>query len=188
MTPIPTGSQTVGPFFAIGFAPMYRAEIAPAGVAGERVAVTGRVVDGDGKPVPDAVVEVWQADAEGRYPHPEDPRAADVDPRFRGFGRVPTDGDGVFRFTTVKPGRVPGPGDRPQAPHLVISIFMRGLLKRLATRMYFPGDPANAMDPVLELVDPARRATLIAARGDDGATLRWDVALQGERETVFLDC
>jgi len=181
--------QTVGPYFHIGLAWRFQPEIAPPGVPGERVTVTGRVLDGDGRPVPDAMIEIWQADPEGRYPHPEDPRSAEVDPRFRGFGRVPTDGDGVFRIATVKPGRVPGPDGRTQAPHLVASVFMRGLLRHLVTRMYFPDDPANADDPVLSRVEPARRGTLVARRGGDApGALAWDVVLQGEAETVFFDC
>src|SRR5512138_1607451 len=104
----PSPSQTVGPFFHIGLAWKFDAEIAPAGVAGERVEIEGRVLDADGRPVPDAMLELWQADAEGRYPHPEDPRGGEVDPRFRGFGRAATDAQGAFRVSTVKPGRVPG--------------------------------------------------------------------------------
>lgn len=182
-------NQTAGPYFKIGLAWNFRPDIAPPGVAGERVTVTGRVIDGDGQGVSDAMVEIWQADADGRYPHPEDPRSREVDPRFRGFGRVPTDPTGLFRFTTVKPGRVPGPGGRPQAPHLVVSVFMRGLLKHLVTRMYFPDDPANADDPVLSRVEPARRGTLVARRGGAApGSLAWDVVLQGEAETVFFEC
>jgi protocatechuate 3,4-dioxygenase alpha subunit len=189
MPRVPTGAQTVGPFFHIGLSPLFRAEIAPPGVAGERVTVAGRVLDADGQPVPDALIEIWQADPQGRYPHPDDPRASQVDPRFRGFGRVATEPDGSFRFSTVKPGRVPGPGGGLQAPHLAISVFTRGLLARLVTRMYFPGDPSNAEDPILGRVDPARRGTLVALAAAEGApALRWDVVLQGERETVFFEC
>lgn len=183
----PSPSQTVGPFFHIGLAWKFDAEIAPAGVAGERVEIEGRVLDGDGRPVPDAMLELWQADAEGRYPHPEDPRGGDVDPRFRGFGRVATDANGAFRIATVKPGRVPGPGGRLQAPHLVCVVFMRGLLRHLVTRVYFPGDAANREDPVLALVEPGRRATLVARPGAAPGRLAWDVVLQGAGETVFFD-
>jgi protocatechuate 3,4-dioxygenase alpha subunit len=184
---VPTASQTVGPFFHIGLSALFRSEIAPPGVPGERVAVSGRVLDAGGRPVPDALVEVWQADAGGRYPHPDDPRAGEVDPRFQGFGRVATDAGGAFRFTTVRPGRVPGPGGALQAPHLAVSVFMRGLLARLVTRMYFP-DPSCAEDPILARVDPARRHTLVATpSAGDASTLRWDVALQGPDETVFLE-
>ena len=184
----PTPSQTVGPYFHLGLAWRFGGEIAPPGVAGERVSLSGRVLDGDGQPVPDAMIEIWQADAEGRYPHPEDPRAAEVDPRFLGFARVPTDAAGAFRISTVKPGCVPGPGGRPQAPHLVVSVFMRGLLRRLVTRVYFPDHPANLDDPVLAAVEPARRGTLVARRGAaGGGALAWDVVLQGDAETVFFD-
>jgi protocatechuate 3,4-dioxygenase alpha subunit len=185
----PTPSQTVGPYFHIGLSWMFQGELAPPGVAGERVTLSGRVLDGDGQPVPDALIEIWQADAEGRYPHPEDPRSGEVDPRFRGFARVPTDPNGAFRVATVKPGRVPGPGGRLQAPHLVVSVFMRGLLRRLVTRVYFPDDPANDDDPVLAAVEPARRATLVARRGagGGGAALEWDVLMQGPSETVFFE-
>ncbi len=186
--PGPSPSQTAGPYFHIGLCWRFQPEIAPPGVPGERVEVTGRVLDGDGRPVPDAMIEIWQADAEGRYPHPEDPRAGMVDRRFRGFGRVPTDAQGAFRFTTVKPGRVPGPGGRPQAPHLSVSIFMRGLLQRLVTRMYFPDDAANREDPILASVEPGRRGTLVARRDGTPGSLAWDVVLQGEAETVFFDC
>lgn len=180
-------SQTAGPYLHIGLAWKFQSEIAPPGVPGERVAVVGRVLDGDGRPVTDALVEIWQADAEGRYPHPEDPRSGEVDPRFRGFGRVPADTEGAFRFTTVKPGRVPGPEGRLQAPHLVVSVFMRGLLRHLVTRMYFPDEVANREDPVLSRVEPDRRGTLVARRGAVPGSLTWDVVLQGERETVFFE-
>jgi protocatechuate 3,4-dioxygenase, alpha subunit len=189
MNLLATPSQTVGPFFHIGFDWLVQREIAQPGVAGERVEVLGRVLDGDGRPVPDALIEVWQADAEGRYPHPEDPRAAQVDPRFRGFGRVATDGNGAFRFASVKPGRVPGPGGSLQAPHWVVSVFMRGLLKQLVTRVYFPDEPANEEDPILALVEPSRRGTLIARRSrTERSVLEWNVVLQGPDETVFFYC
>ena len=189
MSLIATPSQTVGPFFHLGFDWLLQREIAPAGIAGGRVTVAGRVLDGDGRPVSDALIEVWQADAEGRYPHPEDPRAVEVDSRFRGFGRVATDGQGAFQFTSVKPGRVPGPDGRMQAPHWLVTIFMRGLLKHLVTRVYFPDEPANEEDPILALVDPERRRTLIARRaGANPSALEWNVVLQGADETVFFDC
>lgn len=181
-------SQTVGPYFHIGLSWRFQPQIAPPGVAGERVEVIGRVLDGDGRGVPDALIEIWQADAEGRYPHPEDPRGHEVDPRFRGFGRVPTDAEGAFRFSTVRPGRVPGPEGRLQAPHLLVSVFMRGLLRHLVTRMYFPDDAANPEDPVLSRVEPGRRGTLVARRDAVRGSLAWDVVLQGDGETVFFDC
>ena len=105
---------------------------------------------------------------------------------FKGFGRIPTDARGAFRFSTIKPGRVPGPGGRLQAPHLVVSVFMRGLLKHLATRIYFPDEAGNAEDPILKLVPPARRSTLIARPRSRGV-LEWNIILQGKGETVFFD-
>jgi protocatechuate 3,4-dioxygenase, alpha subunit len=180
-----TPSQTVGPFFSLGLARLTVVDLAPPGVAGERVAVEGHMVDADGD-VPDGFLEIWQANALGKYAHPADTQALAVDPAFRGYGRVPTGADGRFRFTTVKPGPVPGPQGRPQAPHLAVSVFARGLMRRLVTRMYFPDEAANAEDFALSAVDPARRATLVAARGPAGVLL-WNVVLQGPRETVFFD-
>lgn len=183
-----TSSQTAGPFFEIGLAPLYVDDLAAPGVTGERVAIRGRVLDGDGRPVPDAVIETWQADARGEHARAGDARRAQPDRGFRGFARMPTDGDGAFRLTTVKPGRVPGPGGKLQAPHLVVAVFMRGLLRHLITRIYFPDEPSNADDPVLALVPPERRATLIAKAAAAGAgQLEWNVVLQGRDETVFLD-
>jgi protocatechuate 3,4-dioxygenase alpha subunit len=184
-----TASQTVGPFFQIGLSPHYRTELAGPAVPGERVEVEGTILDGDGNPVPDAVLETWQANQRGEYSSGGDFRNAPAQGRFHGFGRIPTDENGHFRFTTIKPGPVPGPGGRAQAPHLTISVFMRGLLLRLVTRMYFPGEEANERDPILSLVHPARRETLIA-RHDEGSPtlLHLDLHLQGDQETVFFDC
>jgi protocatechuate 3,4-dioxygenase alpha subunit len=188
MSPQPTAHQTVGPFFHVGLAWLTGETLAGPEVPGERVTIGGRILDGDGAPVPDAMIEIWQANAQGRYAHPEDRQGAPREPGFTGFGRVAADEAGGFRFTTVKPGRVPGPGGRLQAPHLVVAVFMRGLLKHLVTRIYFPEEAGNADDPVLSLVEPARRATLIAKKvaGGDGV-LEWNVILQGEGETVFFD-
>jgi protocatechuate 3,4-dioxygenase alpha subunit len=184
-----TTSQTVGPFFQIGFARGCCAELAPSGVFSERIVLEGAVLDGDGVPVPDAILEVWQANAHGKYAHPEDRQNKAVDAGFKGYGRIATDQSGRFCFSTIKPGPVPGPRGVPQAPHLVVSVFMRGLLKRLVTRVYFAVDPRNDDDPVLSLIHPTRRHTLIAQMlpGANG-NLRWDVVLQGSKETVFLDC
>jgi len=183
-----TGNQTVGPFLEIGLAWLRTERIAPAGTPGEGIRIEGRVLDGDGVSVGDGMIEVWQADANGKYAHPEDPQKKPVTPGFRGFGRIPTNARGAFRFSTIRPGSVPGPEGVPQAPHLVISVFLRGSLKHLATRIYFPDEPANAKDPILKLVPPARRDTLIAKRvpGRKGA-LQWNVILQGPSETVFFD-
>jgi len=183
-----TPSQTVGPYFKIGLQWLYCDNLAPEGVTGERVLIQGRVLDGDRIPVPDAVLEIWQANSHGKYAHPEDQQAKPLDPAFRGYGPVPVNQDGVFRFATIKPGPVPGPEGKEQAPHLVISVFMRGLLKRLVTRMYFPGDARNAADPILNLVEPQRRATLVTSQSADGSgLLEWNVVLQGVNETVFFD-
>ena len=180
-----TASQTVGPFYRIGLEKLYVSDLAPLAADGDKISVHGRVVDGDGKPVEDAVLEIWQANAQGRYAHPDDAQEKPLTPGFKGFGRVPADENGGFRFTTIKPGRVPGPGEAVQAPHLLIAVFMRGLLIHLFTRMYFPDDPANEADPVLKLVPAERRSTLIARKA--GAGLEWDVTLQGANETVFFD-
>lgn len=181
--------QTVGPFFHIGLQWLFKDDLAGPGVAGERIVLVGRVLDADGQGVPDAMLELWQANAAGKYAHPEDTQEKALDKGFHGFGRVPTAEDGSFRFTTVKPGRVPGPADKLQAPHIVVSVFMRGLLKRLITRIYFPEEAANAEDYALNLVGPSRRATLVARKsGEREGVLEWNVVLQGPQETVFFDC
>lgn len=183
-----TPSQTVGPFFSIGLAPLNRANLAE-GSAGERVVISGRVIDGDGQGVPDAVLEIWQADADGRYHHPEHTGASHDSAGFFGFGRIPTDAEGRFSLTTIKPGPVHDPDGKPQAPHLQISVFMRGLMRQLVTRLYFPEDPLNTSDPVLRLVPESRRETLIARQAAPEETiLEWNVCLQGPDETVFFDC
>ena len=183
---IATPSQTVGPFFSIGLESVRVDNLAVSSVAGERVTIVGRVLDGDDNSVPDAVLEIWQANARGKYAHPEDTQIKTADDAFVGYGRVPTNDAGEFRFTTVKPGPVPGPQGAMQAPHLVVSVFMRGLLNRLVTRIYLPDEAANAKDFVLGLVEPGRRSTLIAQRS--GGELQWNVILQGAHETVFFDC
>jgi len=174
-----TTSQTVGPYLHIGLTWLITENLAQASVGGERISIEGRVLDGDGNPVNDALVEIWQADADGKYSAKG----------FRGFGRSATDDKGGFRFHTIKPGRVAGPARKLQAPHIAVNVFMRGLLKQLVTRIYFADEPANAGDPVLALVPADRRATLIAkpVMGKPGA-LEWNVNLQGRDETVFFDC
>lgn len=181
-----SGSQTVGPYLHIGFTWLNTDRIARPNVKGERVVIQGRLIDGDGAGVSDGVIEIWQANAAGRYPHPEDRRKKALEKGFRGFGRIPTDAKGRFRFSTVKPGRVPGPGGTLQAPHLNVTVFMRGLLKQLSSRIYFPGDPANAQDPILKRVPAARRSTLVARRRAQGR-LEWNIVLQGRDETVFFE-
>jgi len=183
-----TTSQTSGPYFLIGCHWLNCENLATEGVAGERITVHGYVVDGDGIGVPDAMVEVWQANSHGKYAHPEDKQEKPLERGFHGYGRILTDTRGAFRFTTIKPGSVPGPGSSQQAPHLAISVFMRGLLKRLTTRMYFPNDERNASDPILNVVEPSRRSTLIAkTSAGSPRALEWNVILQGTNETVFFD-
>jgi protocatechuate 3,4-dioxygenase alpha subunit len=170
----PTPSQTIGPFFHFGMAWMQARDLVPPGSPGA-VTLLGRIVDGAGAPMPDAMVEIWQADTSGRFP-------PGVEPAWTGFGRSLTDSEGRFRFTTVKP----GPVDDTQAPHIDVSVFARGLLQRLVTRIYFPDETvANDADPVLRSIDdPGRRATLVAAK--DGSRLRFDIHVQGDGETVFF--
>ena len=183
-----TTSQTVGPYFKIGLHWLNRENLIGEGVSGERVTIQGRVFDGEGVPVPDAILEIWQANAHGKYDHPEDTQDKPLEPGFKGYGRVPVSAEGLFHFATIKPGPVPGPDGNEQAPHLVVSVFMRGLERRLVTRIYFPDEPRNAADFILNLVEPARRSTLIAKKtaGGPGA-LEWNVVLQGPDETVFFD-
>jgi protocatechuate 3,4-dioxygenase alpha subunit len=188
---IATPSQTVGPFFHIGLDRPDWADLTAGHPQGERIVIAGRVIDGDGAPVPDACLELWQANAAGRYAHPDDTRTdTPLDPNFRGFGRVSTDADGNFRFTTILPGPVPGRGNSLQAPHIAVALFARGLLKQLYTRVYFAGESLNETDPVLSTIaDPRRRQTLIATRSENAepATWRLDIIMQGDNETVFFD-
>ena len=240
-----TPSQTVGPYFKYGLTPggvyawndAFSNDLLTPDVSGERIRIVGRVFDGDGKAVPDSMLEIWQADAQGRFADPQDtrgltnaafkgfgrcgtdangdfsfhtvkpgvvpgpkgrPQAPHIvmavfargmtNAAFKGFGRCGTDANGDFSFHTVKPGVVPGPKGRPQAPHIVMAVFARGMTQQTMTRIYFDGDAANAADPILALVPEDRRNTLIAARepGAD-AVYRFDVRLQGDRETVFFD-
>lgn len=186
---IPTPSQTAGPYLHLGMTETRSVKcIAAPQTKGERVWLTCRVIDGDGATVNDAMIEIWQANAEGKYSHPDDVQEKTVDSAWFGFGRMATAEDGSCEFETIKPGRVPGSGNVPQAPHLNVVIFARGMLKQLYTRVYFAGDPANSEDPVIALVPPPRRDTLIAQ--PDAARpghWRFDIHLQGERETVFFD-
>jgi len=177
--------QTVGPFFAIQLTGRLPAEIVAPGSPGALV-LRGRVFDGAGDPVIDAMVELWQAAPSGRYAHPDDPREElPIPAGFTGFARTGTGADGGFEFAIVKPGRVPSPAGGLQAPHGEVGVFARGLLKRLVTRVYFPDEEeANAADPVLSSLEPEARATLVAVPDGDG--LRFDVVLQGERQTAFF--
>jgi protocatechuate 3,4-dioxygenase, alpha subunit len=180
-----TPSQTVGPFFAIGLPWPAGPYAVPDGTPGAAW-LRGTVTDGAGDPVPDAIIETWQADPAGIYHHPEDPRAGTATQDFRGFARCGTDGQGQYAILFVKPGPVPGPDGANQAPHLAVSVFARGLLDRVVTRVYFADEAdANDADPVLGLIsDPDARATLIAAPESDG--YRFDIRLQGQHETAFF--
>ena len=191
-----TPSQTVGPFFAYGLTSngkydwndAFTNNLVTSDVSGERLRVEGRVLDGDGQPVPDAMLEIWQADAQGRFADPQDKRAL-PNSAFRGFGRCGTDANGCYAFDTIRPGAVPDPDGKPQAPHLSLVIFARGMLLQLYSRIYFDGEAANATDPILALVPTERRATLIASRKPGGGNPVYglDIHLQGDNETVFFD-
>lgn len=185
----PTPSQTVGPFFHLGCTEQTSVGslIKPA-TKGERIHLVCRVFDGEGQPVPDSMIEIWQANAEGRYAHPEDTQQKPFDPTFNGFGRLATDEQGRCVFETIMPGRVPGNNGTLQASHINVSVFARGVLKRLATRIYFVGNPANAEDPILTLIPAERRSTLLA-QPDAAEKSHWlfDIHLCGENETVFFD-
>jgi len=185
---VPTPSQTVGPFFAIELTTDEHCVkcVASPQAKGERVWITFRVFDGDGVAVNDAMLEIWQADASGKYNHADDMQPKTLDPGWRGFGRIATGEDGSCVLETIRPGRV-GTGT-PQAPHFTMAAFARGMLKPLYTRVYFAGDAANDEDPVLRLVPPERRETLLA-HPDPSRPGYWsfDVRLQGDQETIFFD-
>jgi protocatechuate 3,4-dioxygenase alpha subunit len=181
-----TPSQTVGPFFGILIRSRSECRQLCGPTDGTRIAIEGQVLDGNGNAIPDALVETWQADARGRYPHPEAGDAEAVDTTFNGYGWAHTGGDGGFRFETIKPGRVPAPGGGDQAPHIVVSVMARGILTRFVTRIYFDDEPANAQDPILGMVPADRRHTLIARHAGDGRYV-FSVVMQGAGETVFFD-
>jgi protocatechuate 3,4-dioxygenase alpha subunit len=185
-----TSSQTVGPFFgpALVRADATQHVLTGPGTEGQRIRIEGCVYDGDGAPVPDALVEIWQANAYGRYNHPNDQSDAPLDPEFTGFGRAGADDSGSYWFETILPGPVAFDHERMQAPHIAVSVFARGLLNHLYTRIYFADEPANASDPILQLVPTDRRGTLLATRHDDSdeVVYRFDIILQGPEETVFF--
>jgi protocatechuate 3,4-dioxygenase, alpha subunit len=191
-----TPSQTVGPYFKYGLTPngeyawndAFTNNLITPDVSGERIRVEGTVFDGDGVQVPDCMLEIWQADAQGRFSDPQDARAL-PNSSFKGFGRVGTDAKGGYSFDTIKPGQVPDPDGKPQAPHILLAVYARGMLLHLYTRIYFDDEAANAADPVLALVPADRRATLIARRkaGATNPVYVLDIHLQGDNETVFFD-
>jgi protocatechuate 3,4-dioxygenase alpha subunit len=185
-----TPAQTVGPFYSIGLTSRAMNVLATDATQGQRIRIEGRVFDGDGKPIPDAMVEIWQANAYGRYNHPDDKQEKPLDPSFTGWGRSGTDENCFYRFETIKPGPVPGPGDSVQAPHINVAVFARGMLVHAFTRVYFADEPANQVDPILKFVkNKARRSTLIAARTEQNGkpVYHFDIRLQGRDETVFFD-
>ena len=181
-----TPFQTVGPFFAICLSEDGCANVATDEAVGRHIIIAGTVRDGAGAVVPDALVEIWQANAAGRYAHPDDHQSKPLDPHFTGYGRAPTDDEGRFSIATILPGRVPGPDDTLQAPHLLLSILARGVLTRLVTRVYFGDEPSTVDDPILAMVPASRRDTLIA-KSEGGDVYRFNLVLQGDGETVFFD-
>ena len=185
----PTPWCTVGPYFSVCVGEdLCVPKIAAPEVTGERVKLFCAVFDRDGECVPDTLIEIWQANSDGKYNHPADRQAKSIDASFRGFGRQVTGLDGMCEFETIKPGRVPGPRGMLQAPHLEVGVFTRGVLKHLATRIYFSGDDANGECAVLVLVPKARRATLMAQPvGGRPGNWRHGIHLSGPKETVFFD-
>lgn len=181
-------SQTVGPFFHYGLIHGDENVLVNEYTRGERIALSGRVLDGDGNPVPDAMLEIWQADADGHFNHPADPQHDNADKNFRGFGRADTVKGGVYSFQTVKPGALPGRDGQMQAPHINVRVFARGMLIHADTRLYFADESANAQDALLNAIDAARRHTLIATpvESAEAPTYRFDIHLQGDDETVFF--
>jgi protocatechuate 3,4-dioxygenase alpha subunit len=185
-----TPSQTVGPFFHFGLISGNGNVLVNDHTVGQRLRLVGAVLDGNSQPVPDALVEIWQADAHGYFNHPADPNQSQADPNFRGFGRADTVDGGRYWFETIKPGRVPGRDGKLQAPHINVRVFARGMLIHALTRLYFADESANATDAVLNAIpDPNWRQTLLATRQDIGGrcTYRFDIRLQGEQQTVFFE-
>jgi protocatechuate 3,4-dioxygenase alpha subunit len=191
-----TPSQTVGPFFAYGLTPnekydwkdTFSNNLVTPDASGEKIRIEGRVLDGDGKPINDCMLEIWQADAQGRYANPADKRSL-PNARFHGFGRIGTDENGAYSFATIKPGSVPGPNGTAQAPHIVVAVFARGMLRQSYTRIYFADEAGNASDPILAVVPAERRDTLIAKRAmkNGHPVYTFDVNMQGGAETVFFE-
>ncbi|HVV47923.1 MAG TPA: protocatechuate 3,4-dioxygenase subunit alpha [Bryobacteraceae bacterium] len=188
MDRIHTANQPIGPFFHFALTPDNSAGVMAGPQArGERVRLSVRVLDRDAKPVTNAMIELWQADAAGKYNHPADTQPKTPDPDFNGFGRLASDDDGLCVFETVKPGQVPGMEGKPQAPHINVSVYATGVLRRLVTRIYFAGEPSNESDGVLALVPENRRGTLLARPGAESGAWHFDLYLSGPCETVFFD-
>jgi protocatechuate 3,4-dioxygenase, alpha subunit len=188
MDHVPTPSATVGPYLHLGLTEKYSVtQVTPKNVKGERVVLRCRVFDAENVPVSDAMIEVWQADSDGRYRHPEI-GTQPLPPASFGFGRAATNEGGYCDFETIRPGGVPAPDGKRQAPHISVAVYGRGILLQLYTRIYFAGDVANEQDPVLALVPEARRKTLLA-HSDAFHPYGWqfDIRLRGENETVFFD-
>ncbi len=191
---IQSPSQTVGPYFAQGLLregdQVFTNVLVSENTEGVRIRIEGCVFDAEGRPIEDAMIEIWQANSHGRYNHPLDEQAKPLDPEFMGHGRASTDITGNYRFETIKPGPVPGPGNKTQAPHINVIVFARGMLSHAFTRIYFEDETSNQADPVLmSIEDPAHRNTLIARReeADGGVIYRFDIQFQGEHETAFFD-
>jgi protocatechuate 3,4-dioxygenase alpha subunit len=191
---IQSPSQTVGPYFAQGLLregdQVFTNILVSEDTEGERIRITGCVSDAEGRPIEDAMLEIWQANSHGRYNHPLDEQDKPLDPEFRGHGRASTDIKGNYLFETIKPGSVPGSDNKPQAPHINVIVFARGMLSHAFTRIYFDDEAQNQVDPVLmSIEDPAYRNTLVARRDEaDGVVIyRFDIHFQGENETAFFD-
>src|SRR5918994_561011 len=184
-----TPSQTVGPFYSIGLTDREMNTLFSESTQGQRIRIEGQVIDGDGKPVPDAMIEIWQANAYGRYNHPDDKQEKPLDGSFTGWGRSGTEPSGFYSFETIKPGPVPGSDESVQAPHINVVVFARGMLVHAFTRIYFSDEPANESDAVLNSIEKERQQTLIATRREENGKVvyRFDIRLQGENETVFFD-
>jgi protocatechuate 3,4-dioxygenase alpha subunit len=191
---IQSPSQTVGPYFAQGLLregdQVFTNVLTSESTEGERIRIQGSVLDADGQPIEDAMIEIWQANSQGRYNHPLDEQDKPLDPNFMGHGRASTDIKGNYWFETIKPGSVPGPDEKSQAPHINVIVFARGMLSHAFTRIYFEDEAANSSDPVLlSIEDPAHRSTLVAGRQEENGQIiyRFDICFQGEHETAFFD-
>lgn len=184
-----TPTQTVGPYFSLGMMPEDSNVLVQSNTEGEHIRIEGNIFDSDGDPLFNVLLEIWQANAHGRYNHPLDRRSLPLDPTFSGFGRTSTDANGYYWFQTIKPGPVPYPEDGMQAPHIVLLVHASGVSHPLITRIYFADDPRTETDPILQGVPPNRRSTMLAKREErDGeAVYRFDIVLRGEAEELVLE-